>query len=1141
MNVKLGLSHNDGLKIFLNGKQIYAEHMAQVVLNSVPLIIRLVKGDNRLLIKLDEKTGGWGFGLSIRSVNDKNITGIKVKIPVQNKSNLLQAILFKSSYINDSEPVRNSSLSLKFSAGGLVLPEFINLPLLLLDSEGTVLQKQVLKLTDTLQKSYPLTFIAPDSKCKIVLAGYPDINPIEIIPADKKVYQDDPDSSIGKRPYEMGDRPGYPAPLIDFENLDDWWINSYNGTSVRLYRSRVEQMDGAFVAKLEYSGIDGSSAFEFGPPKPVPLPRDADNLGIWIYGNNWGWVPDPSTPTVGVHIILRDSRGEEYPIFLGEVNWKEWFLKSRHIKISKDRLYFKSIRITGCANSQKRLLYFDSLNFERESWVSLNLKALPEMVPFLTTKETILPLPQDSVITSSQVNDSIFIAYFEQNNQKVTYTYFPRSGTLNDIHISSNSGQYIEPFIDGDIDFIGLESKNIAEKGERMLKSIEKKETGIVYNWNYHRGTLLIPYSISLANRYNSLIIDIVVQKEQSNGLNLGHLKSNKPVKLIRVPMLTYGVPDPMVVSSGDLFVFALIDHYRTHASALFAHNQRLSETEVYFNGGCTYKPKTDGRRNKLKERIILSVSSNFHDILPNIPHPHSPMGKITRTRLWKENWGMSPDNETYEKFYQGLKVLRNYGVSQFIVRHHEETWRDGGESFTLRLHAAPKKGGDNALIEYVRRVKELGFICGLYNNYVDFAPVNANWSPDRVARNPNKDFINAWPRCYTLKPYFAQIFEAEYSPKIHRKYGSNTVYCDVHTAFSPWARVDFDHRVPEAGMLRGVHKAYSILLNNEKKAYEGPVYSEGQYQWFYAGLTDGNYGSLRDSDPDKVYPLVDFDLLRIHPLEVDIGMGNTGMFYQSGIEPEERNSRSRKFDRFISTTIAYGHNGYLIDLPIINNLKDMNVYSSWGIPAIMKSYYMMQQVQSRYALVKPETISYFSGKKWLNTSDAIRDDSYKRGQIKTVYQNGLSTVVNLNETENLRIEIGERQLLLPPNSYAAWSENFFEMSAIINNTRIDLVNSSDYLYADGRGEFLKSDKISVTNSAVVLKDINGVWLIPIDEKKQVGFLLQAMDLNEKFTVMGCNPEGKIITDNVKYHLNDGWLTVELSDNIFKYYIQNYN
>ena len=278
--VRLGLSHNDGLKIFLNGEQVYKNHSAEIVLNSIPLIVRLKKGDNRLLLKIDEKTGGWGFGLSVKTITGKKVEGLKVKIPVLNDQTNLQAKLFESCRLNDSEPAINEPLFLNFSAIGISLPESVNLPLLLVDREGNVLQKQVLSLGDTLRQRYALDFNPQESNCLIMMEGYPDLRPISLTLVKKKVYNKDPDQILGKRPYEMGDRPGFDNPLIDFEDLDGWWISSQKGASARLYRSRVQQMDGNYVARIKYRGKDRSSSFEFGPPEPVLIPNDVDNLGI---------------------------------------------------------------------------------------------------------------------------------------------------------------------------------------------------------------------------------------------------------------------------------------------------------------------------------------------------------------------------------------------------------------------------------------------------------------------------------------------------------------------------------------------------------------------------------------------------------------------------------------------------------------------------------------------------------------------------------------------------------------------------------------------------------------------------------------------------------------------------------------------
>ncbi|MCK5456353.1 MAG: hypothetical protein KAI45_04445, partial [Melioribacteraceae bacterium] len=160
---------------------------------------------------------------------------------------------------------------------------------------------------------------------------------------------------------------------------------------------------------------------------------------------------------------------------------------------------------------------------------------------------------------------------FLQNGNKITYKYSPESGTLKDFRIESDSEQKIDPFINGEIKFLVSDDSN--DPAERSLESVEKLDGGVIYHWIYIKGNERIPYSISITQRFNSLLIDIEVDSEEVGELNLGHLKSNKPVKLVRVPMLTYGVPDPQVVCSGDLFVFALIDHYYTHASMLFAVN----------------------------------------------------------------------------------------------------------------------------------------------------------------------------------------------------------------------------------------------------------------------------------------------------------------------------------------------------------------------------------------------------------------------------------------------------------------------------------------------------------------------------------------------------------------------------------------
>jgi hypothetical protein len=1115
----LGLGYNDGIKVWLNGQLLYEEHTAQVAANSVSLPVMLQKGANRLMVKIDEKSGGWGFGVSL---TDQPAGSVDFCLPLPAAESELQKILFSSAALLNSEPLAGESLALTLPFKNIRLPYAVKLPLVVLD-EKKVVAEQTITVDEIPKNVYPFEITLQPALYSLALKGMPEAGEKSIAFVDQKVFNKVNDAKIGERPYEMGDRAGCENPQIDFEDVSDWWVRSQHGGSARVFRTREQQMDGQYVAKTVYHGTSGRSSFEFGPKNPMPIPLGVDAVSIWIYGNNWGWVPDPTTPQVEVQIVIVDKNYNEQAISLGKVNWKGWFLRRGKLQSGLDEHRIKSIRVLGGGNEKNRDLFFDSIQFEKESVQPLSIEPLPDLLPLLTTNETILPIPENPVKVDWFIKDSNFQSTHDNDGLKTVFSYQPKSGTLDDFYVRTPAGERITPFVKGDIDFVNEQEGS----GDRKLVRIEQNNNRVIYHWLFSSGKSQISYQIALQAKHNSLLIDVsVANSENISGMQLGYLQSSAKSKLVRIPMLTYGLPDPQVVCSGAVFVFALLDHYRSHASTLYARNEIISDTDVRFNGGCRYGKKTDGHRNSLVERIVLSVSPNFHDVLPNIPHAPSAMGHLTKSRVWRQHWGMPSDTTAHDKFYAPLKKLRDFGVSQFIVRHHEETWRDGSESFTMRLQAAPKKGGDAALIDYVKRVKELGFLCGLYTNYIDFAPVNANWSNDRVALQPDGNFVGAWPRCYTLKPSVAVTLEAEYAPRIREKFGSNTVYCDVHTAVRPWGRLDYDARVPEAGMFRAQHKAYSLLLVNEKKAYQGPVFSEGLYHWFYAGLTDGNYGQIRDSEPQSVAPLVDFDLLRIHPLEVDIGMGGPFMFYRSGTKPEDQNSRSNKFDRFLASTIAYGHNGYLLE-------------AYWGITAQLKSYYMMQQLQTRYALRRVKKINYFNGREWVDSNEAVRSDCYTRGQVRALYENGTETIVNLSLTDTLTASLASKNVILPPNGYAASEKDMFELSGMKDGRRIDLVESPDYLYADGRGQKLKTKNITLTNSAVVLREKGSVWIIPIDETEQVTFRLAAMNLSKNVSVAGFDQDGNRLSVTIIYKTMNGMLTVTCDKNVFKYQILN--
>ena len=148
------------------------------------------------------------------------------------------------------------------------------------------------------------------------------------------------------------------------------------------------------------------------------------------------------------------------------------------------------------------------------------------------------------------------------------------------------------------------------------------------------------------------------------------------------------------------------------------------------------------------------------------------------------------------------------------------------------------------------------------------------------------------------------------------------------------------------------------------------------------AGLTDGNYGQLTWREPPKAPLVVDFDLLKMHPLEMDAGMGAPEMFFRGG---------PRDLDQFIATTLAYGHIGFM----------------DWSdFAGALKIYYMIQPVQKRYSMVPVKSIEYLDEeRRALDTSEAIATGAYLDGRVQVTYEDGTRVLVN-GSAEEVPLEV---------------------------------------------------------------------------------------------------------------------------------------
>ncbi len=576
-------------------------------------------------------------------------------------------------------------------------------------------------------------------------------------------------------------------------------------------------------------------------------------------------------------------------------------------------------------------------------------------------------------------------------------------------------------------------------------------------------------------------MIDTVAPGGQVGEVRYGYATGLESPRLVTNPYCTYGGSRPAVAIAGPaeapLFLTGNTDWYLSNASEPWAENA-VREGRVYYNGGCRYIPKTNGERNDCYERFFITLTPRYEETFPTIANPTSPWKEVTGTRVWRAHG--AGNRESDKAFWR--KVHR-YGITQMVVTDHETMWRDGGESFTFRVHAAPGKGGDQGAYDYARVMQdELGFVYGPYNNFTDFAPVNEYWSFDLISRLPDNQLRNAWMRCYAPKPSRAVEFCAMLAPRIEEKYHFSTAYCDVHTAVTPWSRTDYDYRVPGAGTFAATYYSYGEIMLLQKAAWDGPVYSEGNNHWLYCGLTDGNYGQDQHYKPATSPWLVDFDLRKMHDLCCNFGMGNPGMFY--GREHDYGRTREQvdaAIDRFLAATVAFGHPGFLV--------------RTGGERMMLRSYFMLQQLHSSYTLVSADEIRYADAEgNLLDTTAAVASGAYKRSQVVTRYDNGCITVVNGNPKERMRVEAYGRKLDLPPNGYAGWTEDgaIEVISADPEGHRCDYAATPAYLYADGRGKFIRFEKAAGNGIGICRILPDGKYEVIPYEGAECGFAVEA-------------------------------------------------
>lgn len=895
---------------------------------------------------------------------------------------------------------------------------------------------------------------------------------------------------IGSRPYEKIGSSKQQSTL-DFMDCTQWSIETQK-CDATLSRSNQEIVTENYSGRIDYKTEESQASLFLKLNVPQPLNKPWDCLDVWTFGDHWLWGEPSAGTAMQIFAVFQGKDGKTYDINVVQDGYsqfahKYWFLN--HLKLKDGgKLYthFLGFKLKGNHTDVgiSHTVYFSSVYIYQESLNPILFKEFPKDLPFPCRKETILPTNKETVFANRIIADSSGYGFHYQGKDANLSYFIDSKDILGNIRISLNGAEKMS------VSKRTLTWASGEEAELKIKKACLAKDT--LFMQCYARyGKRRIAFDAWYTIRQKSLIFGI--KELQAEGmvqsLSAGCIEREAGSIVTRIPFLKYNHGDrPSILYQNDLFAYLMFDWYTTNASSMTMGKE---ESGWHSGGKMLYIPKTDGKRNPLDEKLFINLSQDVQEVLPTIDNPASPMRSLQADRLWAINGGA--DLERLGAFVTGM---RSKGAEKVTIRYHEDFWREGGESYTFRLVPNPKLGVER-IRKHVEFVKNNDWRVGLYTNYTDMAPVNALWKPEWMKQGPNGEWEVSWSRCYAPKPQIAWEQEAILAPQIHKLFNTNHSYCDVHTAVSPITRVDYDFRVPEAAMLKGVIKRYGMLLMNERKAYNGPVYSEGGNHWWYAGLTDGNYAN-DDLINLPIFP--DFSLLKIHPLEMDAA--NTGQGHQ-----------------YICYALAYGNIGIL----------------SEGTDAIMR-YAFLQPMQEDYVMIPVSHITYNQDGVSYSTSNAIKRGLLNAPRLRIDYKSGLQTYVNFGEKE-WNICIGDMAYTLPQWGFLVYMPSSGKRSSSIlkDGIRLDEVLSKKLYYLNTYGRTVSGPLRG--NGHYLVKKEKFLWeVIPLDGVTTVEFDLSLLDIDsDNVRVIGVDKDGNAVQEISQQ--KRGILLIQPIEDIYKYQI----
>jgi hypothetical protein len=521
----------------------------------------------------------------------------------------------------------------------------------------------------------------------------------------------------------------------------------------------------------------------------------------------------------------------------------------------------------------------------------------------------------------------------------------------------------------------------------------------------------------------NFAIIRLSADQANIQDIYLGQLPSGLTTQGISVPYYDQAVN---YFSSLNLFENSYFDGFASSASSLT-------------NMGTFYAANENGIANALTDTWRVSVSQNIMNVLPFPEHPASPYMSRLAGRMVFDIGGLG--GGPFATIASELAHLGDYDVNHCVVIIGDWQYLGYDNGLPMQYPANVALGGSTGMRLIGSAAQANSCFFALHENYTDYYPDYPEYNPAATMRNPDGGQTLAWLntttgiQSFAAKPGLFVTNAQTQSPLIHKEYGTNATFIDVNSSATPSWRQDYDPATAGSATFGAYRNGSVALWAYERNVERGPVLGEGKYHWYWSGLLDSveaQFGAESTPITNGLQaPLfVDFDLMRIHPLQVNYGMG----YYERWMPGGTTITSTTALDAYRMQEVIFGHSPYLTG-------------TLWpSVPRSLLEQNLVSPLSTRYALQTPIAIAYNVNGAWADASTAAIAGEFSVVQVS--YPNGDTIIANSGSSN-----VTWNGIQIPQYGWAAAGNNFAAYTALVGTQVADYSQTSSMIYANARNQ----------------------------------------------------------------------------------------